>query len=238
MGMKLAAGGAAVFLLALLLQGCLFGGGGNQPASISRPSSIPSATPPPNLPEPVLLGPASAARGTSATPGAGNTAETYTVKQGETLNDIAAQLGISDQQAWIAEVLRLNGLADARLLAVGQVLQLPRAAGAPRTTTGTPTPGTRTATPAGTSTPGSASTPTPTPRATAPGGGGTYTVESGDNPTAIAEKLGVPESQRAAWVEQFLALNNVSASGLVIGDVLKLPPGTPGASGATATPVR
>ena len=32
-----------------------------------------------------------------------------------------------DQRAaWIAEVLRLNGIADARLLAVGQELSLPR----------------------------------------------------------------------------------------------------------------
>lgn len=249
MGMKLAAAGAAIVILALLLQGCFFGGGGSSPASISRPSSIPTATPPANLPEPILLSQAQGAARTTAPGPSGGSGETYTVKSGDTLAGIAAQLGVAgdQQQAWIAEVLRLNGIADARLLSAGQVLQLPRAPGAAVRTTGTPTAGaTRTGTPSGpaaTATPtqpGPASTSpagTATPRPAATGGGGTYTVQSGDYPYLIASKLGVPESQQTTWVNQLVALNNIDPNALVVGQVLDLPAGTPsGGAGATSTP--
>jgi hypothetical protein len=53
----------------------------------------------------------------------------------------------------------------------------------------------------------------------------TYTVEAGDTPNAIANKLNVPSDRADAWVAQLLSMNNTTASGLQIGQVLKLPPG-------------
>jgi hypothetical protein len=51
----------------------------------------------------------------------------------------------------------------------------------------------------------------------------TYTVVSGDNPTAIAAKLNIPSGARDAWVQQLLSLNGTSANALRVGQVLKLP---------------
>ena len=81
-------------------------------------------------------------------------------------------------------------------------------------------------------TPGAGQTPQATPRpgttpasgSTPSAGGNTYAVQSGDTPDAIASKLGVPASQRTAWVTQLLQQNNVTAQTLQIGQVLNLPP--------------
>ena len=247
MAMKLAAGGLAFVLLAVLLQGCLFGGGGGgRSISVARPNSIPTATQPPTLPEPILLGETqSNAPRTQTNTGAANS---YVVKSGDTLGAIAAAQGITpDQQAaWVTEVLRLNGMDDARLLRAGQELQLPRIPTPnPRTpAAGTPAAGT-TGTPARTTTvgggaSGTSSTPTPTPRPTTSGGAGTYTVVSGDFPLAIAAKLGIPAAQQTAWVEQLISINNINPSALSVGQVLQLPPtpsggGTSGTANPTAT---
>jgi LysM repeat protein len=230
---KLGAAGLALVLLIVFLQGTIFGGGGDDDTpSVSRPSSIPTATPPANLPEPLLLG---EARGTTSTTAAATGGEgTYTVKAGDSLSAIASSLNVPpDQQAaWIAEVLRLNGIADVRLLAVGQVIRLPRITAA----TGTATPssqaaaGSPTATrPATTTTPVATATPaaTATQRPTVAASGQTYTVVSGDYPGLIAEKLGVPAAQQSSWADQLLALNNVCSSCLQVGQVLQLPAGTP-----------
>ncbi len=236
MAIKLAAGGLGVVLLVLLLQGCLFGGGSQPTASIARPGSIPTATLPPNLPEPILLGEAPATTSTGAIVGG---AQTYTVKPGDTLGAIAAALGVPGDQiaSWTNEVLRLNGIADARLLAAGVELQLPRivtptparATGTPgASSTGTPAAA-RTPTPQVVATTASgASSPTPRPTVAATGGGGTYTVQSGDFALAIAEKLGVPASQQLAWADQLVSLNNLNPNAMVVGTVLQLPAGTPG----------
>jgi hypothetical protein len=40
-----------------------------------------------------------------------------------------------------------------------------------------------------------------------------YTVVSGDYPILIAQKLGVPESQQAAWAQQLIALNGIDPPG-------------------------
>jgi LysM repeat protein len=239
---------ATIFLtltLALLVSACgIIGGGGSDSLnpnaqSVGRPGSVPTATPPATLPEPILLGAATDPIGGTnpqGTPTAGGTtggAATYTVKPGDTLAAIAASQGVTgpDQAAWIVEVLRLNGIADARLLAAGQELSLPRQIAAtnatprPGTTT-TPnttptrssgTPGGPTQTPRSGATPSSGSTPST-------GGGTTYVVQSGDTPDAIAAKLGVPAAQRTAWVTQLLQTNNVTAQTLQIGQTLTLPP--------------
>jgi LysM repeat protein len=234
MGLRIAVGLLVVAIIVLIVRGTLFGGGDDSPPSVARRGSIPTATPPADQPEPVLLGEAQGPTGSTTTGGAGG--GTYVVKSGDTLGGIASQLGIPvDQQAaWIAEVLRLNNIADARLLQSGVELQLPRTQATSATATrpaGTTPTATRAAT---TATPGASATPRPT----VAGGGGTYTVQDGDYPLLIAEKLGVPEAQRDAWVQQLLALNNVSATQLFVGQVLQLPAGTPAGGAATATPTR
>ena len=239
--LKLAAGVFLAATLALLVQACdLVGGGSNSlnpsQQTVGRPSSVPTATPPATLPEPILLGAATDPIGGGSTSGSSTgsstsgSSATYVVKPGDTLAAIAASQGVnsSDQAAWVAEVLRLNNIADARLLAAGQELSLPRSTA---TSSTTPRPGTTTTAgatptrPAGTSgvstTPAIAATPRP---AGTPGAGGTYTVVSGDSPNAIATKLNVPSAQQQAWVLQMLQLNNVTAQTLQIGQVLQLPP--------------
>ena len=234
--------GAAVFggiLVLVAAQGCVFGGdddaGGN--GAVAGPGAIVTATLPATLTDPILLGQAQTTGGTTGgTQPAGSSGQTYVVKSGDTLGSIATSVGVPpDQQAaWTAEVLRLNNIADARLLAVGVELDLPRIA----TPSGTPaaagTPGTPAATPNVTATPAAAattpaatSTPTVAPTTTGQSSGETYTVVSGDTPLVIAQKLGVPEAQRAAWANELVALNGISASSLQIGDVLDLPAGTP-----------
>jgi LysM repeat protein len=76
--------------------------------------------------------------------------------------------------------------------------------------------------------------PTPTvPAPTATPAPTTYIVESGDNPTLIAEKLGVPADEIDAWVEELLALNGVEANALQVGQELLLPPFGSGAQAST-----
>ena len=238
---------AAIFIastLALLVSGCgIIGGGGSDSLnpntqSVARPGSVPTATPPATLPEPILLGAAADPiggtnpQGTPTGGGPSGSAATYTVKPGDTLAAIASSQGVSgpDQAAWIAEVLRLNGIADARLLAAGQELSLPRqtapANATPRpgtTTTPNTTPTRASGTPGPTQTPRPGTTPTTGTTPTA-GAGNTYVVQSGDTPGGIASKLGVPAAQQTAWVTQLLQTNNVTAQTLQIGQTLTLPP--------------
>jgi LysM repeat protein len=230
-------GGIAALIVIIVIAAVCLTGGDEAPPSVARPGSIPTATPPNPLPEAIVIGEAQAGGGTGGATGSGTSAQAYVIRSGDTLSSIASSLGVpaEQQSAWIAEVVRLNNIQDVRLLQAGQELRLPAAQATPRAT-GTPT---RTPTPGGAATAPTATPPagTATPRPTVAGGGGTYTVVSGDNPHVIAEKLGVPEAERAAWAEQLLRLNNVSATALQPGQVLQLPAGTPGA-GATATPTR
>jgi LysM repeat protein len=238
---KLVGAGLAVILVILFFQACFFSSGDSASPSVSRPSSIPTATPPAQMPEPVLLGETLAA----APAAAGASGDTYVVKSGDTLGGIASQLGvpIDQQAAWIAEVLRLNGIADARLLATGVALRLPRSPTPAPTARATGTP-TATATRAPATPTAQAAAPTATPQPAAPtptrqpvaGGGGTYTVVANDNPHLIGQKHCVTTAQLDAWANQLLALNNTTASGLQVGQVLQLPANTPGCGGAVTSP--
>jgi LysM repeat protein len=234
MGAKFVAGIVGLIIVVVLVQTCLLGNDDSSP-SVRNPSSIPTATPPADQGEPVLLGQGSAgSSGGGQTPGpSGNT---YTVQSGDTLGAIAVRFNVpaDGQAAWIAEVLRLNNMQDARQLQAGQELKLPAVAATARPSgTATPRPGT----PTSTARPSSTGTvPTPTPRS---GGGSatTYTIVSGDTPFAIAEKHCVKDP--GPWVEELLDINAVEANSLRPGDVLDLPPGTPArcdTADATATP--
>ncbi len=234
MGLKLGAGLIAGALILVLAQGCVFGGDddGDPGGSAARPGVIVTATLPATLTDPILLGQSQATTG-GTTGTTGGSGQTYTVQSGDTLGGIATALGVPpDQQAaWNAEVLRLNNLTDARLLAVGQEILLPRVASPTATPRTTGTPGTS-ATPNRTTTPGTqattaAATPTTAPTQSAGGSGETYTVVSGDTPLVIAAKLGVPANQQASWANELVALNGINASSMQIGDVLELPLGTP-----------
>lgn len=238
-GLKLGAGFAVGLVILLTAQGCIFGGGddNNSPGGFTRPGSIPTATLPATMTDPILLGESQAATGAGTTgTGGGASGQTYTVESGDTLGAIATSLGVSqDQQAaWIAEVLRLNGIADARQIGAGQELTLPRMPTPtptvrPAGTPGTPAAG-ATGTPSQNATPGAtsaAATPTATERPSTTGSGRTYTVESGDTPLVIAGKLDVPEAQQAAWANELVTLNDINPSNMQIGDVLELPVSTP-----------
>jgi LysM repeat protein len=240
MSIKLIGALAGVILVLLTAQGCIFGGGddGATGGAISRPGAIPTATLPATLQDPILLG-QTQVQTTGGSTG-GTSGSTYVIKSGDTLGAVATSLGVpADQQAaWIQEVLRINAITDARTLAVGVELQLPRIAAATSTPRTTGTPGTPAATPNRTTTPGAGTTPqpttsaatsTPTVRPTSSGSssGRTYTVVSGDTPLVIAQKLNVPDAQQAAWANELVALNGINPSAMQIGDVLDLPTGTP-----------
>lgn len=250
MGAKIIAGVVVFVALVVFVQSFVLGGDEEPLETPDRTGLAPTATLPAELPEPVSLGESSGdvLASTDDTEGepAGN--ETYVVQSGDTLATIAASFEVApeDQAGWIAEVLELNGLADARSLQEGQELTVP---GAPRTATDEPgaeaeddnetpegeateTPDTSDAEATSTPEPDDAEqeeedpdeSPTPTPEPS--GGGGTYTVVSGDTPLGIAAAHCVEDA--SAWVDELAALNGVDANNLALGAELQLPASTPG----------
>lgn len=222
MGARFVAAIIGVIILVVLAQTFVFSGDDDAP-SLDRPDSIPTATPPADLNDPVLLGENDAAGGGNGGSAGGSGASTYTVQSGDTLSGIAAQLGVpaEEQAAWIAEVLALNGMEDARQLQAGQELTLPGVSAAAPAPTEAPQDD-----PGPVSSPIVSATgtiPTPTP----PGGvsSGIYVVESGDYPYLIATKHCVDNPD--SWSDELLELNGVDATSLTPGQELQLPPGTP-----------
>ena len=215
--------------LAVALAGCGGDSDKGKGSSVARelkdPRTVPQATVT-ALPSPIPAVDVSAAlRRPTAAP------DVYVVKAGDTPSGIAEFLGVD-----LTELLRFNGIDDARSLRVGQQLRVPRTA-QPSPTPGRPgttpsgTPG-RTVTPAvGTPTTPAAGTPgagtpvrtpmpggaaTPTPAAAA---GGTYTVQAGDTGCGIAAKLGVP-------VAALAQANGTTVDGLAnlrVGQTLTVP---------------
>jgi hypothetical protein len=88
-------------------------------------------------------------------------------------------------------------------------------------------------TPPSGSTGSQAGAPTATPKPTNTPAPKTYTVVAGDNPTVIAQKLGVPAADTDSWITEMLALNGASATTLQIGQTLILPPIGGNAQGST-----
>jgi LysM repeat protein len=125
-------------------------------------------------------------------------AASYVVQAGDTLYGIAAKSGVatSDIPAWVANVVKLNGLADADHLSIGDRLQLPEA-------------------PTG----GGASTPPATSEPTSP-----YTVQPGDTLSGIGSKLGAQQAGLADWIAAVVKINGLEdANSLTAGQKLQLP---------------
>jgi LysM repeat protein len=230
--MKLFIASVGIVSVTLILVALLVGGGSGDPDAFGRRGTIPTATQPANLPEPIVLG--SSRGGLDLPSGGGSGASTYVVRSGDTISAIAARFGVptEEQAAWIAETLRLNGIADARLLSAGVEIRLPAVpAAAPPAPTATTAVAVDTSTP-----PPIAEAPTATPTLPVTGGGGSYTVVEGDNPTIIAEKLGLPPEAVAAWANELILLNGIDPTLLFIGQVLELPAGTPSPPAPTPVP--
>ena len=111
--------------------------------------------------------------GTGATSGTGTTGtagatSTYTVQAGDTLGKIAARSGTT-----VSELLRLNGLSNPDVLAIGQKLKVPGGSGAAPAAVGTPKPATG-------------------------GQSRTYVVQKGDTLLSIARRYGLTTKQLQA----------------------------------------
>lgn len=218
MGGKIIAGVVGFVVLVLIVQNYVLGDGGPGTQTPGRTGAVPTATMPAQTPVAVSLGAVQPGGAGATNGGSGGTTSpgTYVVQSGDTLGTIATSFNVApeNQAAWIAEVLDLNGLADARLLQAGQELLLPDVpAGAAQT----PGAGSTGSNPIVTATPGGS---------TGSGGsGGTYTIVSGDTPFGIAEKFCVPNP--AAWVDQLISINDLNPNNLTLGQELDLPAGTP-----------
>jgi LysM repeat protein len=234
MGAKLIAGLVGFVVIAVLLQSYVFGGDDDPLNPSGRSGPVPTATLPAQLPAPVVL--AEVTGGGGSTQGGNSSGSgTYTVKSGETLGAIAASLNVPAEQqaAWIADVLRINAIADPRSIQSGQVLNLPaipQASATPKPSATTRPSGSATARPSGTTASASptatkrpSASPTATPRPS--GGAGSYTVVSGDTLFGIADKCGIEDS--TPWVNELQELNQLSdPADIDVGQVLELPAGT------------
>ena len=135
------------------------------------------------------MSPTVIAAATSAQP----TAQTYTVKEGETLFEIALRFGLT-----VKELADVNGITNPALIRPGQVLVIPAPGTTPSAPTATPTwtpivlkTPTPTGTVKGTPTPGSATrTPTPTPTKSGP--------SPTPKPTNTPKPVATPTSKPAA----------------------------------------
>lgn len=169
----------------LLVTAC--GGDGGGPEGRPNPRDVPTATPFAVLPEPTIL-----SGGLLVTEGGG---DTYVVKAGDTLEAIAAELGVT-----VEEITSLNDLADPSRLEVDQVLKIPPRGGAQPS----PVPGEE---------PPAGETPT------APIGADQYEVQSGDNASDIANRFGVTLQELAdangTTIDELRTL--------YVGQILKIP---------------
>lgn len=125
---------------------------------------------------------------------------TYVVQPGDNLFRISIRFNTT-----VAALQQANGIGNANLIYVGQVIRIP-------TGTGTPV----------TATPVSPVTATPAPVVTAtppPTTGGTYTVQAGDSLYRIATRFGVT-------AQAIVAANGIANPNLIyVGQVLRIPGG-------------
>ncbi len=128
---------AALAVLAARLPGGLLPGGLlRSPLAVSAPPTLAERTAQPTTqatvgsgaasvrpsvtPEPTTSPTAPGATPSAAPAASSHATQTYRVKPGDTLTAIAARFGVS-----VADLQRLNGIKDPRLLQVGQVLRIP-----------------------------------------------------------------------------------------------------------------
>ncbi len=198
-------------LLAVMLLSFACGGGGDDPAP-SDLDSIPTATPPAELPDPLIVA-------QSEVPISG---ATYTVQAGDTLSGIADQFGTT-----VDAIVEANDLTDATSIDVGQIIIIPGVSD-----DGTPVPGATgepTDEPQETDTPEPAEEPEPTdpePTDTAEPldeepppacEGNVHIVQVGEFPANIAPLYDLT-------IEELMAANpGVDPTTLQIGDCLNLP---------------
>src|SRR5438105_15220184 len=116
----------AVVLLALVLllpaAACGSGGTTNNATSpalkeLHDPKTAPTATPPLSLPTPLQANSVPGGPGG----GTGSQPDTYVVKAGDTLGQIAAQLGVP-----VDDLAKANNITDPTKIQVGQQLKVPK----------------------------------------------------------------------------------------------------------------
>jgi LysM repeat protein len=190
--------------LAVALCGCLIAaacGGGSSGGGAPDDASIPTATLPAELPEPMIVG------GGVVQPGGGTS---YTIKSGDTLAGVAERFGVS-----LEDLLAANPGINPATLQAGETIRLPSGTDVPSVTP-EPTEGAEpTEEPAPTEPP---PTEEPAPTNTPASLGQTYVVQSGDIPETIAAQFGIT-------VEALLAANpGINPTNLQIGQVLIIPP--------------
>lgn len=181
------------------------GGGGGEEQTALDLDSIPTATLPAPLPEPLIVG-------QSDVPISG---ATYTVQVGDTLLAIADQFGTT-----VNAIVEANDISDEASLAIGQVLIIPGLLDDSTVLGATEEP---------TDTPGPADTPEPTdePEPTeveetpTPVDGEIYVVQEGDIPETIAAQFGIT-------AEELMAANGITdPASLQIGQELIIPEPSP-----------
>lgn len=165
-------------------------------------ANIPTATLPNPLPDVILVeGEEPQVAGTS-----------YPVEPGDTLAAIAERFGTT-----VDEITQANGITDPTQLVVGQVLVIPAGAAPEEKALA----GTAELPP--TSAPAVTAEPAQTPQPSDGQDGQTYTVQSGDNASDIADSF-------AVTLEELAAANSTTIDGLrslEVGDVLVIPTSAP-----------
>jgi LysM repeat protein len=189
-----------------------------QVIKLSADASAPAPAPAAPAPAPAAPAPAPAA------PAAPAAATTYTVVARDTLSGIASRFGTTTRN-----LMSINGITNANLIRVGQVLTIVAAAAAPAAPAPAP------AAPAPAPAPA-----TPAPAAPSASGTSSYTVVARDTLSGIASRFGTT-------TRNLMSLNGISNPNLLrIGQVLAIvagatapaataPSAAPAASGTTYT---
>jgi LysM repeat protein len=179
-----------------------------QVIKLSAEAAPAAPAPAPVAPAPVAPAPVAPAPATPAPAPAPAAPTSYTVVARDTLSGIASRFGTTTRN-----LMSLNGITNANLLRVGQVLTISGAAATPAPAPATPAPA-----PA-----------TPAPAAPSASGTSSYTVVARDTLSGIASRFGTT-------TRNLMSLNAITnANAIRIGQVLTVT-GAPAAAPAAAAP--